>query len=145
MGGDRLALRSGYVVDVQDGAGVETLSLQAPDGRLCLTIRLEPEGPVLEVSAAAVSVQAERELRLGCRRFEVEAEDDIVLRAGGAVHTTGFEQKLEATGGDVHIEANDDVRVDGERVRLNSPYAPPADPAMASVLEALQRRGDAGS
>lgn len=128
----RVALPSGYVVDVQAGAS-EALRVLAPDGRVCVTIELTEKGPAVHIEAAALSVASRGPIALSAQSVELAAEHDLVLRAGGDVKlvaegkmtSTAFEQDLVATHGDVRIEANDDVRVDGERIRLNSPDLPP--------------------
>jgi hypothetical protein len=128
----RVALPSGYVVDVQGGAS-EALRVLAPDGRVCVTIELTDKGPAVHIEAASLSVASRGQLSLSAQSVELAAEQDVILRAGGDVKlvadgkltSTAFEQDLVATHGDVRIEANDDVRVDGERIRLNSPDLPP--------------------
>ncbi len=127
----RVALPSGYVVDVQAGPS-EALRIVAPDGRVCVTIELTEKGPAVHIEAASLSVASRGPLALSARSVELAAEEDVVLRAGGDIKltaegkltSTAFEQDLVATHGDVRIEANDDVRVEGERIRLNSPDLP---------------------
>lgn len=115
-------LPAGYALEVVERQNRGTLRLRAPDGTLCLTIRLDETGPHLEVSAASVAVSAEKSLRMSCENLEVFAEKNISMRARGTFETEGFDQLIRATTGDIHVHANDDVRVDGERIHLNSPY-----------------------
>ncbi|MFO0553966.1 MAG: hypothetical protein U0271_36640 [Polyangiaceae bacterium] len=119
-----LALPSGYGVSVTTGPE-ERLELKAPDGRVCLRIRLTEAGPELEVEAAALSVVSRGSMSLRAERLSIEAEKDLAIKAGGTLTTEGRSQHLSATHGDFHVEANDDVRLDGERVRLNAPEAAP--------------------
>lgn len=126
-----IRLPSGYAVDVS--ARPERLDIKAPDGTICLTITLAPEGPRVEISAASLSVESRGEialraetLTLAARRdLSLSAGEDAAITAGGALQTKAFEQHIEATHGDIRVQANDDVRIDGERVRLNSPDAAP--------------------
>ena len=144
----RHELLDGYALEIQDAGSM--LRLEAPDGRLCLTIRLCDEGPMLEVAATSVAVRAEKELTLACETLRVHAQRDITMHAGGNITSEGFAQTLRAHTGDGHLEANDDVRVDGERIHLNSPYAyrPTADQRLTRMLRegipaALSPRSDA--
>lgn len=126
-----LALPSGYAVDVHTSP--ERLELRAPDGRVCLVVRIGPDGPRVELEAASLAIATRGDIALRSENLVLDARRDVVVRAGGdlrmeaegALASRAFEQHIEATSGDIHVEANDDVRVDGERIRLNSPDAPP--------------------
>lgn len=135
-GGERreestLALPSGYAVDVRTAP--EELVVRAPGGQICLRVHLTPEGPQVEIDAGSIALRSKGEISLSGSRVVLEGRDGIALRSGadlaieaeGALRTTAFEQVIEATGGDIHVDANDDVRVDGERIRLNSPEPAP--------------------
>ena len=97
------------------------LQLRAPDGRICLKITLTPSGPEVEIASAALSIATSGDVKVACERFAVDARGGIALRAGGDLETEGFAQRHRATRGDITLKANDDVTLDGERVRLNSP------------------------
>jgi uncharacterized protein (DUF2345 family) len=126
--------RAGHVVRLR-GMGAdadERLELFAPGGRLCLTIRLTPDGAQLELDGAELHVRAHERLRLSGSHVEVSAhktlelrsEGEIVQRARGLATSAAFEHQVEATHGEIRLVANDDIALDGERVRLNSPAAP---------------------
>ncbi len=123
-----LALAGGYGLEVRasDGSGrASALDVRAPDGRVCLTIRLDDGGPRVEITAASLSVRAD-DLALEAKKdLALRAGGGILLEAQGALVSRALEQHIEATRGDILVEANDDVRLEGERVRLNSPDAPP--------------------
>jgi hypothetical protein len=127
-----LTLGSGYRIAVRSEGG-ETLELEAPDGRVCLRVKLHPDGPAVELEAASLAISARGELRLGAKDITLAAERSIAVTAGAdltvaseqSLTLRGRDQHLESTHGDIHIDANDDVRVDGERVRLNAPDAAP--------------------
>lgn len=133
-----LQLGSGYALEVvtadpaRQGAHDE-LVLSAGNGRICLRVTLGPEGPAVSIEAASLSIQSRGAIELSGREVSIESEEGLRLRSGGsiaveaeqAMSLRAREQHLEATHGDVHVEANDDVRLDGERVRLNAPDAAP--------------------
>lgn len=133
--GPSLALRSGYSIQAIESPQANVVHLKAPDGRICVTIALRPEGPAVEVRAGSLAIVAEGDLRIDCGRLSIRAEEDLAIRAGrdmvvsaeGALTTEASSQHIKARLGEVRVQANDDVRLDGERIRLNSP--PPARPA----------------
>jgi hypothetical protein len=124
----RLALSDGYALTVA-GKEKRELRLEAPDGRLCLSIVLGPDGPKVELAAAALAIATEGDVTVACERFEVAARKDVVIDAGGEVRTRAdglvrteaLAQHHRATLGNIALTANDDVSLEGERVRLNSP------------------------
>ena len=137
------ALQHGYAVRVPRDDQVEIV---APNGDLCLSIRLDATGPVVNVRAAALRVASRGDLSVECDRFEVaarqeialvsaggitqDAHGDVVIRADGEIATEADGQQHHARLGNVDIRANDDVMLDGERVMLNGPRAfavPPVD------------------
>ena len=126
-----LALPSGYAVDVRTAP--EELVVRAPGGGICLRVLLTPEGPRVEIDAGSIALRSQGEISLAGSRIVLDGREGIALRSGadlaieaeGSLRTTATEQLIEATKGDIHVEANDDVRVDGERIRLNSPDAAP--------------------
>jgi hypothetical protein len=132
----RMVLGSGRVVEARRAPGAEDrLTIRAPSGEVELEVRMTPEGPVLRFRAADVELDATRDVRVSCDRFHVRAKSGIVEETGGdlvqrvngdaavEVHgkhsTTAREVAVEAKRGNVKIEANDDVDLVGERVRLN--------------------------
>ncbi|AKT41264.1 hypothetical protein [Chondromyces crocatus] len=127
--GGEMVLRSGYAVDVVDGGGHEVLRLRAPDGRICLKIALSPSGPEVELSSVGLSIVSDGDVRVACDRFEVAAKRGLTLATGGdlraeaegQIETEAFGQRHRARLGDIALQANDDVSLDGERIRLNTP------------------------
>ena len=125
----RAELAHGYAA-ITGAAGAE-LRIVAPDQRVCLTITLTPEGPRVELSAVSLRVEAQRSIDLTCGSLTVEARDAITLRAGGAITTEGAEQHHSSTRGDITLDANDDLYLDGETVNL---YVPPEERAPRAPL-----------
>lgn len=130
-----LELQAGYALEVSDGVGaggLQKLDVRAPDGKICLSITIGPDGPRVELSAASLSISAKGAIELEGEQVKLASRGDLVLKSGGdliveadkAIEMTAFEAKIAATTGDLMLEANDDVRVDGERIRLNAPDAP---------------------
>ena len=131
----------------------DLITLTAPDGRVCLSVALRPDGPVVQVHAQSLEVASDGVLRLDCDRLEIQAPGgtslrtgsleqeiagDLRTRAGGVIESEAHAQRMHARRGDVALSANDDVTLDGERVRLNSPReATPIRPGAPLPLEAV--------
>lgn len=124
-----IQLSGGYVMETDAEDRPRDLSIRAPDGRVCLKVTLTPEGPRVELDSVSLSIAARGDLTMSCENMELRAEKDLALSAGGDVtlraegelSTEGLSQTIRASRGDVQVKANDDVALDGERIRLNSP------------------------
>ena len=126
---NEMVMRSGYVVEPVEAPDGDELRLRAPDGRVCLRIKLTPAGPEVELTSVALSIAAKGEVSVAWNRFSVVAEQSVSIvsggdfktRAEGAIETEGHAQRHRARRGDIALVANDDVSLDGERIRLNAP------------------------
>lgn len=143
---------NGFTMELDAPQRRDEIRIVAPNGRLCLKIQMEPDGPRIEVAGEDLHVRAQGDLHFDCVRFEVNASSEVALRSGGSItqeargdlslnaagdlKSTAFAQEIRATRGDVHVLANDDVRLDGETVNLNNPkvYRPSA--SASDVLKA---------
>jgi hypothetical protein len=137
-----LAVGAGYKVVARREEKRDLLMVQAPDGRVCLKMVLSPEGPIVEVEAQALRLASAGEMRLDCEELAINVRKDVALRAGGVIESDARAHRLRARLGDIQLQANDDVSLDGERIRLNSPRAqpsaaPPAAPPFPATLRAL--------
>ena len=106
------------------------------EGVVELEIDLRATGPVVRVRAAALELQTAGPLSFDCERFELRAREgirlasdgdldasiagDLDLRAAGLAHCEGKAVRIRAKRGEAQLEAHDDVRIEGERVLLNS-------------------------
>jgi hypothetical protein len=131
----RRRTQDGYELSLREvdvGAGLQVV---APDGRLCVTIHLQPTGLRIELFGAELHAHARDRMHLRAAHVEIAAEESLTLSSGGTIHqraagevrSEAFEHHLESTHGEITLVANDDVALDGERIRLNSPapWLPP--------------------
>lgn len=124
-----LVLKSGYTIESVEENLSDVLHIRASDGKLCLRIVLTPEGPVVELQSVSLVISAEKDIRLRADSLEIETKKDLSIKAGGDIvqyaegniETEAFAQRIVARRGNIAVKANDDVMIDGERVRLNSP------------------------
>ncbi|HEX8985869.1 MAG TPA: hypothetical protein VF767_10565 [Bryobacteraceae bacterium] len=107
-----LELASGRSVVCRPAGSCDELTIRGPEGEVLLEVVLTPKGPVLRFQAAQVQLECQGSFKVRCDSFELETAGDIVQQAGG-------EMRLEALRGNLDVRANDDVNLNGERVRLN--------------------------
>lgn len=127
-----------------------SIAISAPSGPALLEITLTPAGPLVRLSGAEVEINAPKRIALTTDRFELAAKEaelriagDLHEEVGGDVHRSaegtsslvGRDVRLTAPVGEITLDANDDVDVRGERVRLNCD-----DPPMPKSWEEHDRR-----
>ncbi|EYF08060.1 hypothetical protein [Chondromyces apiculatus] len=123
-----LALAHGHALVVSGDQERNVLHLKDPSGAASLEIAIGPEGIRLMVRGAglslattgALAIEAESLSLHGKNGVSVTTEGDARIEAGGLLETVGRSQHIRSARGDVRVQANDDVRLEGERIRLNS-------------------------
>lgn len=107
--------------------GDDCLRLLNAQGATSLTIRLTSGGPVVEISGGSMALKVDGDLAIAARRLllhgsegvAISTDADAQIVAGQNLMTQGRRQEVTATHGDVRVYANDDVKIDGERIRMN--------------------------
>lgn len=134
--GGSLRLASGRSLEWQAlDAGIEQVRIRGVGGEVELDITLTAAGPRLRFKAAALALEADGKVQVACDEFRVCSRGDIVHEAAGnmgasvagnAVTVVGGDLRvsartagMRATRGDVRLKANDDVKLEGERIKLN--------------------------
>jgi hypothetical protein len=106
---------SGAVIKLVSVTGDSPIEIEiTPSGpllRLRTGVSIVVEGP-LSVGAETVSICARKELSLS-------SEGEVTFRARGEITSEAKAQTIVARARDVKISANDDVVMNGERIRLN--------------------------
>jgi hypothetical protein len=123
---DALTLASGRRVEVEPTSEGELVRVRAPSGECVVSIELTERGPVLRFTAASLELAAPR-VAIAC--------DELAIRATGDATLDAKNIALRAEPGGVTLRANDDITIDGERVRLNS-----TDPPMPLTVEEYVER-----
>lgn len=91
-----------------------------------LHLELGPRGPVLHLGGG-LGIAVAGELRFEAERVDIRGRDGVCLHSEGdtVIHSDGDmvadarQLDLKAGLGDVRVSANDDVKLVGERIRLN--------------------------
>lgn len=132
----RLSLASGRVVEArEEPGGRDRLTIKNPSGEVELEIRMTERGPLLRFRSADLELEATRDVKVRCNDFEVHAEGSITqeakkdlrqrihghadVKVRGRMTLAAREARLQGKRGNVQIEANDDVELLGERIKLN--------------------------
>ena len=114
------------MVLIRNPAG-DLVRFLAPNGEVTLSVLLTKEGPVLRFEGASLVLQAAGTLAVEAERLELSGRSGLSLKTGGnldiqaqgTITSEGRVQNVTATLGDVSVRANDDVKLLGERVRVN--------------------------
>ncbi len=104
-------LPSGRQVAVRVDGDREQLVLVSPDGHVELQVVMTPEGPVLKLPSARVSLEAAETVALSGKNLELKAEQDVTVEAGGALQLK--------SGGDARVTSDAEVHVLGSFIYLN--------------------------
>ncbi|AUX41543.1 uncharacterized protein SOCE26_029630 [Sorangium cellulosum] len=116
---DRVPLRWGKLLQVTSEEDHERVVLVGATGRMELTLEVTETGARVVIDAEDVALRARRKVAVECDTFEVSARR-IEARAKETATIEAEDASIRATVGDLELRANDDVKVDGERVLLNS-------------------------
>jgi hypothetical protein len=108
---DRLRLESGRQVVVRPGQGGEVIEVREADGGLSVSIQLTPEGPVLLVQGARLSIQATQSLTLAAPTVDIQTAEALRIRSDGAMDIQAREP--------IRVHSDDDVVVTGKIIHLN--------------------------
>jgi len=112
------------VLERTESGGI--LRLVAADGAEPLEIEVGPRGPLLRLRAG-IGIVVAGPLTVSAHAVALTARDEISMKSGGGIElraegdviSEGRDNTVVARLGDVAIRANDDVRVNGERIKLN--------------------------
>jgi hypothetical protein len=123
-----LTLAHGHSLVVEGGQERKVLQLVDASGVAHLEISIGPEGIHLSVHGAGLSLSTTGSLAIEAERLSLHGKNGISLttdgdarvEAGGRLESSGRSQHIRAVRGDVRIHANDDVQIEGERIRLGS-------------------------
>lgn len=139
-------------VSARDDTAVVRVTHAATARPLELEITFTAEGVVVRTRADALELDTPGRVHARCASFEVDAQEDIALRAQGAFSVRARAVDVEATHEGASIRANDDVQLLGEHVLLNCDPSPPmpewvpvapSPPAAPATLPRADASGDA--
>jgi hypothetical protein len=103
------------------------LRVLTPEGAPGLVITVTPQGISLTVSGGDLTLETQGALAIradelslhGNKGVSITSDGDATVRAAGDLSSEGRVQNIRARLGSVNVTANDDVKLIGERIRLN--------------------------
>lgn len=112
---------------ISRGKVQDTVQVLHPSGEVQITIKMTEQGAVISLSGNTIEIEAKEKFIVQSPVIDLKASEEIKLTSEGDLHTnvkrdsfnTARIQHITADLGNVNIKANDDVRLDGERVKLN--------------------------
>ena len=123
----QVQLISGRLANFRSGDKEDHLVVTSNEGRVELSVRFTESGPVLDFEAAGIQLKSRGEVAVQCSTFRVEATEKIqvstngemVQEINGHAHVEARTIDMRARRGNVNLKANDDIRLLGERIKLN--------------------------
>jgi hypothetical protein len=114
----------------------ETLKILDKNQQLQLMILISEDGVSVNVNAQQINLNASEQLNLSAKKINIvsseqikiksggnfiqEITKDVLTEIGGTNKSVAKIQKMTASLGNIELKANDDVKLDGESVKLNS-------------------------
>jgi hypothetical protein len=123
-----LPLTGGHELVLQRGPDADVIRFLRPDGMTGISISITASGIHVGINGSDLTLQTSGAITLDAERIALKGRSEVTIESGGearvaaagAMTLEGRSQLLRSTRGNVNIKANDDVQVDGERIRLNS-------------------------
>jgi hypothetical protein len=103
------------------------LQIIGADGHVTLSLQITPAGAVLRFEGASLMIQADGDLAVSAKRIAIHGREEVRITSGGDatigvagdLETTARIQNITAELGNVNVKANDDVKLNGERILVN--------------------------
>ena len=105
----------------------DRVRLLEADGTTCLTIRVGAGGTIIELGGGPVALNVEGDLAISSRRLHLHGREEVAISSDADIRVEAAEnssirakrQEIVSTRGNLKASANDDVLIDGERIRMN--------------------------
>ncbi len=128
-------LKQGHSLTILDKNGSDVVQVRNAQGLTLFTIEITEQGTNLNIEAKNINLVAEDKLNLSANEVTIDSRKKTVL-----INRGDYENKIEgncnietmgdslniakthlikASLGDVKLQANDDIKLNGERVKLN--------------------------
>jgi len=112
---------------IENSQETSELTIVDADGRVNLSVTITPEGPVLHLTGGSLMLHTDGDLGINAKQIDLHGREgvslstdgDLNVHAQGEVAIAAKKQSITAELGNVDIKANDDVQLDGERIKMN--------------------------
>jgi hypothetical protein len=114
-------------MDIERTPTEDLVRILAPSGAPVLTLVVREGGIELRLEAGSIALRTEGDLALEARSISLHGREGVTIESGGdarfaakgSLVQEAARQRIRAHLGDVDVRANDDVKIDGERIRMN--------------------------
>lgn len=101
-------LSSGHTIVT---TGQDDIQISDAEGQLVVRITLSAEGPVVALSGGQLKLDSTEEVAVRCKRFKVDAEEDVSIRSQGRADIRSTDELT------IHSDA--DIKATAECIWLN--------------------------
>ena len=102
-------LPTGHQVKIEmDGSEIE---VEDPNGSIAVRIKLQEGTPVVELDGARIQLKSTKAVNVDCEEFNVNAEKNVHLNAGGHITIESTEE--------LHLNCEVDIRLRAKVIWLN--------------------------
>jgi hypothetical protein len=123
----RIELTGRHELVVELAGERNLVSLLGRDGQVCLAIEITEAGPVLRFEGTNLKLCVGGDLLIEADRLSLHGRTEVALHSGGDIRVHADRdltsqarvQSIRSELGNVNVKANDDVCINGERVRVN--------------------------
>jgi len=123
-----IGLTTGHSISVEESESENLISLSDQNGVVQLSIVVTSEGPILKFEGSKVLVHATGALAFDAERIAIRGREGVNISSGtdasfnveGDLSIEASVNNITSTLGNVNVRANDDVKLNGERIKLNS-------------------------
>ena len=128
-------LKQGHSLTILDKNGSDVVQVRNAQGLTLFTIEITEQGTNLNIEAKNINLVAEDKLNLSANEVTIDSRKKTILASMGDLesriignHNTEVKgdslniaktHLIKASLGDVKLQANDDIKLNGERVKLN--------------------------
>ena len=128
-------LKKGHSLTVIDKNESDVIQVRNAKGIALFTIEVSNTGATLNIEAENINLTAKKNLNLSAETLNVSSKKELFIKSEGDLNQyvkgnktietqgnnieTAKTQHIKAYLGDVKLKANDDIKLNGERVKLN--------------------------
>lgn len=122
-----LPLAGEHRLSLERRSAEDVLKIEGPDGGLRLSVVVTPQGPEVRLEGSDLRIRSTGSLDIDAEHVSIRGRQGVSLRSdaeaelnvAGELRTEARSQLIVARRADVSVYANDDVKLDGERIRMN--------------------------
>jgi len=128
-------LKSGHELTVSENPESDIILIKNTKGIILFSLEINGQGTTLHIDSENISINALKNITLSAENINIESKKNTFIKSEGDFQQyvkgnktsetqgnsidTAKTQHIKAFLGDVKLKANDDIKLNGERVKLN--------------------------